>query len=105
MSSEDRDIDDQFECIGVWANQSRKCPLCSAEMAPFLLHDLDSITPTKVRLLLCADYPAGLTSSSTSLPFLNSSYPLHRNPKLALHDRQAQDGRNTEKKWMSWITK
>jgi hypothetical protein len=47
-----RDIgaDDQFECIGVWANQSRKCPLCSAEMAPFLLHDLDSKVPTKVRL-------------------------------------------------------
>jgi E3 ubiquitin-protein ligase Topors len=42
--------DDQFECIGVWANQSRKCPLCSAEMAPFLLHDLDSKVPTKVRL-------------------------------------------------------
>ncbi|GFZ43004.1 hypothetical protein JCM24511_00722 [Saitozyma sp. JCM 24511] len=38
-----------FECIGVWANQSRRCPLCSTDMAPFLLHDLDNATPTKVR--------------------------------------------------------
>ncbi|KAK6906980.1 hypothetical protein I203_100969 [Kwoniella mangroviensis CBS 8507] len=39
-----------FECIGVWANQSRRCPLCSADMAPFLLHDLNSSTPTKFYL-------------------------------------------------------
>ncbi|KAK8861223.1 hypothetical protein IAR55_002042 [Kwoniella newhampshirensis] len=39
-----------FECIGVWANQSRRCPLCSADMAPFLLHDLDATTPTKFYL-------------------------------------------------------
>ncbi|WWC98942.1 hypothetical protein V866_005836 [Kwoniella sp. B9012] len=39
-----------FECIGVWANQSRRCPLCSADMAPFLLHDLDASTPTKFYL-------------------------------------------------------
>ncbi|WVQ83432.1 hypothetical protein IAT38_005573 [Cryptococcus sp. DSM 104549] len=39
-----------FECIGVWANQSRRCPLCSADMAPFILHDLDSSTPTKFYL-------------------------------------------------------
>ncbi|WVW79787.1 hypothetical protein I302_101757 [Kwoniella bestiolae CBS 10118] len=39
-----------FECIGVWANQSRRCPLCSADMAPFLLHDLDANTPTKFYL-------------------------------------------------------
>lgn len=38
----------QFECIGVWANQSRRCPLCSADMSPFLLHDLDRPVPTKV---------------------------------------------------------
>ena len=40
--------DAQFECIGVWANQSRRCPLCSADMAPFLLHDLNNPIPTKV---------------------------------------------------------
>ncbi|RXK37011.1 hypothetical protein M231_05718 [Tremella mesenterica] len=39
-----------FECIGVWANQSRRCPLCSADMAPFLLHDLDAIVPIKFYL-------------------------------------------------------
>ncbi|KAI9632201.1 uncharacterized protein MKK02DRAFT_30074 [Dioszegia hungarica] len=39
-----------FECIGVWANQSRRCPLCSADMAPFLLHDLDNPVPTKFYL-------------------------------------------------------
>ena len=33
----------------MWVNQSRRCPLCSADMAPFLLHDLDDATPTKVR--------------------------------------------------------
>ncbi|ORX36267.1 hypothetical protein BD324DRAFT_581063 [Kockovaella imperatae] len=39
-----------FECIGVWANQSRRCPLCSTDMSAFLLHDLDSSTPTKFYL-------------------------------------------------------
>ncbi|KAK1920779.1 hypothetical protein DB88DRAFT_513526 [Papiliotrema laurentii] len=39
-----------FECIGMWSNQSRRCPLCSADMAPFLLHDLDNSTPTKFYL-------------------------------------------------------
>ncbi|ORY27653.1 hypothetical protein BCR39DRAFT_594419 [Naematelia encephala] len=39
-----------FECIGVWANQSRRCPLCSADMAPFLLHELDNAVPTKFYL-------------------------------------------------------
>ncbi|KAJ9096798.1 hypothetical protein QFC21_005069 [Naganishia friedmannii] len=37
-----------FECINVWANQSRKCPLCTRPMSPFLLHELDSpVGPTK----------------------------------------------------------
>ena len=41
----------QFECINVWANQSRKCPLCTRPMAPFLLHELDSpVGPTKFYL-------------------------------------------------------
>jgi len=66
----------QFECIGVWANQSRKCPLCSAEMAPFLLHDLDSSVPTKVRpssyLLQCAAVNnLEAKPSSTSHHYLN----------------------------------
>ncbi|WWC87479.1 uncharacterized protein L201_002368 [Kwoniella dendrophila CBS 6074] len=39
-----------FDCIGIWANQSRRCPLCSADMASFLLHDLDAVTPTKFYL-------------------------------------------------------
>ncbi|TYJ55817.1 hypothetical protein B9479_003469 [Cryptococcus floricola] len=39
-----------FECICIWSNQSRKCPLCSGDMAPFLLHDLDAETPTKYYL-------------------------------------------------------
>ncbi|CAD6582864.1 MAG: hypothetical protein TREMPRED_003407 [Tremellales sp. Tagirdzhanova-0007] len=39
-----------FECIGVWASQSRRCPLCSADMAPFLLHDLDEAVPAKFYL-------------------------------------------------------
>ncbi|KAL7419922.1 hypothetical protein Q5752_005841 [Cryptotrichosporon argae] len=39
-----------FECIGVWANQARRCPLCSADMAAFLLHDLDALVPTKFYL-------------------------------------------------------
>lgn len=42
----------QFECINVWANQSRKCPLCTASMSAFLLHELDSKTgPAKVSWL------------------------------------------------------
>ncbi len=31
----------QFACINVWANQSRRCPLCSAAMSAFLLHKID----------------------------------------------------------------
>lgn len=40
----------QFTCIGVWANQSRRCPLCNAPMSDCLLHDLGSAMPTKVGL-------------------------------------------------------
>ncbi|WRT65329.1 uncharacterized protein IL334_002272 [Kwoniella shivajii] len=53
-----------FECIGVWANQSRRCPLCSADMAPFLLHDLDAKTPTKFYLPPLPSRP----SPTSSLP-------------------------------------
>ncbi|KAL1410313.1 hypothetical protein Q8F55_004319 [Vanrija albida] len=36
-----------FTCIGVWANQGRRCPLCAAPMGDVLLHDLDADVPTK----------------------------------------------------------
>ncbi|OXG11998.1 hypothetical protein C366_05720 [Cryptococcus neoformans Tu401-1] len=39
-----------FECISIWSNQSRKCPLCAGAMAPFLLHNLDEEVPTKFYL-------------------------------------------------------
>ena len=56
----------QFECIYVWANQSRKCPLCTRPMAPFLLHELDSpVGPSKVRLFLRK---------------INAISPTHRSP-------------------------
>ncbi|GMK58471.1 hypothetical protein CspeluHIS016_0505030 [Cutaneotrichosporon spelunceum] len=36
-----------FTCLGVWADQSRRCPLCSAEMGDYIEHDLDQRPPTK----------------------------------------------------------
>ncbi|KAF8579148.1 hypothetical protein K439DRAFT_1638217 [Ramaria rubella] len=31
-----------FECIYVWCQQSRKCPLCNASIGPFLIHNFRS---------------------------------------------------------------
>ena len=31
-----------FDCIFVWCQQSRKCPLCNAPIGPFLIHNLRS---------------------------------------------------------------
>ena len=100
--------DSQFECIGVWANQSRKCPLCSAEMAPFLLHDLDSSVPTKVRpsshlLQYTAGNKLEAKPSSTSHHYPSSNYPLPR--KLVHQGRRLEDGRNTVKIWTNWTIK
>lgn len=40
-----------FDCINVWSNQSRKCPLCTAPMREFLVHGLDRRTgPVKVSM-------------------------------------------------------
>ncbi|WVR04167.1 hypothetical protein IAU60_001167 [Kwoniella sp. DSM 27419] len=76
-----------FECLGVWANQSRRCPLCSADMAPFLLHDLDAEKPTKFYLppLPTARLP------STSRPATTTSGPAHG--RLAPVQRQRQEER------------
>ncbi|WWC69014.1 uncharacterized protein I206_102950 [Kwoniella pini CBS 10737] len=71
-----------FECIGVWANQSRRCPLCSADMAPFLLHDLDASTPTKFYL-----------PPLPSRPILSSSLPgpsRNRLPEIVRRERAEQ---------------
>ncbi|RSH94263.1 hypothetical protein EHS25_004066 [Saitozyma podzolica] len=64
-----------FECIGVWANQSRRCPLCSTDMAPFLLHDLDNATPTKFYL---PPLP------SRKVPSLSLPGPSNRNRRMSL---------------------
>ncbi|OCF34107.1 hypothetical protein I316_04055 [Kwoniella heveanensis BCC8398] len=65
-----------FECIGVWANQSRRCPLCSADMAPFLLHDLDASKPTKFYL---PPLPSRkLPSASLPGPSRGRLPPVHR---------------------------
>lgn len=37
----------QFKCIGVWAGQSRRCPLCNADMGEHFTHDLDHNPPSK----------------------------------------------------------
>ncbi|KAI0690369.1 hypothetical protein BC835DRAFT_1281137, partial [Cytidiella melzeri] len=31
-----------FECLLVWTEQSRKCPLCSGQMGEYLIHDIRS---------------------------------------------------------------
>jgi Zinc finger, C3HC4 type (RING finger) len=31
-----------FDCIFVWCQQSRKCPLCNAPIGPFLIHNFRS---------------------------------------------------------------
>lgn len=31
-----------FECIFVWCQQSRKCPLCNAPIGPYLIHNFRS---------------------------------------------------------------
>lgn len=85
----------------MWANQSRRCPLCSADMAPFLLHELDDTVPTKVREAL----DEVLTSSSTSHPCLNgSSRPCHSPAHLDASTCLMTDGesgrRSSPTSWM-----
>ncbi|CAK9779432.1 hypothetical protein CC85DRAFT_26670 [Cutaneotrichosporon oleaginosum] len=36
-----------FTCLGVWAEHSRRCPLCNADMGEYIEHDLDERQPTK----------------------------------------------------------
>ncbi|WVF66932.1 hypothetical protein IAT40_001675 [Kwoniella sp. CBS 6097] len=75
-----------FECIGVWANQSRRCPLCSADMAPFLLHDLDASKPTKFYLPPLPSHK--LPSASLPGPSRGRLPPVQR-------QRQEQEQRET----------
>ncbi|KAJ9105542.1 hypothetical protein QFC19_003524 [Naganishia cerealis] len=77
-----------FECINVWANQSRKCPLCTRPMAPFLLHELDSpVGPTKFYLPPLPSIRPNPVSTQASFA---SSSALHRHRvHRAFHHRNS----------------
>ncbi|WWD16880.1 hypothetical protein CI109_101312 [Kwoniella shandongensis] len=89
-----------FECIGVWANQSRRCPLCSADMAPFLLHDLDASTPTKFYLppLPSRDIPTVSVPgpSRTRLPEFREREPRDEREKVEPDELDLQVERRRE---------
>ncbi|WVN84879.1 uncharacterized protein L203_100015 [Cryptococcus depauperatus CBS 7841] len=53
-----------FHCICLWANRSRKCPLCSGDMAAFFLHDLAARIPTKYYLPPLRHMPAVIYPTS-----------------------------------------
>ncbi|KAJ9121968.1 hypothetical protein QFC24_004551 [Naganishia onofrii] len=89
-----------FECINVWANQSRQCPLCVRSMSPFLLHELDSpVGPTKVSSLSSSsssNHPAESRITASVSP-RSSTYhhyqpsvqtPSRKPPSLPLHPPQ-----------------
>ena len=89
----------QFGCLTTWAQKSRKCPLCSTKMAPFVLHHLDEQTgplkfhlpplPSSPRLLAAASPTANIISQTTVRP--SSSNQTTTDLWAQVRSRQAVD--------------